>query len=80
MINVDGTHDRRLTSNPRRDLLAGGSSWSPDRQQIAYASDRSGNGDIYVVNARWGNQQQLRDGLEVDGSPRWSMSPRTELC
>ena len=46
MINVDGTHDRRLTSNPRRDLLAGGSSWSPDRQQIAYASDRSGNGDI----------------------------------
>ena len=80
MINVDGTHDRRLTSNPRRDLLAGDSSWSPDRQQIAYASDRSGNGDIYVVNARWGNQQQLTDGLEVDGVPRWSLSPRTESC
>jgi len=81
IINVDGSHDRRLTRNPlRRDLLAGGFSWSPDRQAIAYASDRSGNGDIYVVNARWGNQQQLTDGLEADGAPRWSLSPRTESC
>jgi hypothetical protein len=32
------------------------------------------------MNARWGNQEQLTDGLDADGAPRWSLSPRTESC
>jgi TolB protein len=73
VINADGTHDRRLTSDPlRADLLAGGFSWSPDRSGLAFASDRSGNGDIYVMNFLSNDKRQLTDGLAIDGSPRWS--------
>jgi len=79
-INVNGTHDRRLTRDPLRpDGLAGGFSWSPDGHELAYASDRSGNGDIYVDAFGWGGKQQLTEGLEVDGAPRWSLS-KTPSC
>ena len=81
LIDVNGTHDRRLTRNPlRRDLWAGGFSWSPDGVELAYASDRSGNGDIFVLNRSWRAQQQLTEGLEVDGAPRFSLWRRTESC
>ena len=73
VINADGTHDRRLRPDPlRADLLAGGFSWSPDRNGLAFASDRSGNGDIYVMNFLSNDEQQLTEGLAIDGSPRWS--------
>jgi Tol biopolymer transport system component len=79
-IGLDGSH-RRLTANPLRpDLSAGGFSWSSNRRLIAYASEVTGAGDIYVMNANGRGQRQLTQGPDVDGAPRWSLSPRTESC
>lgn len=46
--------------------------WSPDGNRIAYASNVSGNYDIWVVDVRQGTRQKLTDVLAYDGLPRWS--------
>ena len=38
----------RLTNNAAFDIEP---SWSPDGTKIAFASDRDGNSEIYVMNA-----------------------------
>ena len=46
-INVDGSHERKLTDTPGLDGLP---TWSPDGQRIAFVSDRdSGNWEIYFM-------------------------------
>jgi len=76
LIDVNGTHDRLLTSIPhRRDRLAGGFSWSPDGSEIAYA----GIG-IDVVAVDGAKRLVLRSQLGGFNTPRWSLSPRTESC
>ena len=40
--------------------------------QIAFASDRDGDGDIYVMDADGGNVRQLTDDPGADGYPDWS--------
>ena len=42
------------------------------RQQIAFASDRDGDDDIYVMDTDGGNVRQLTDDPEWDGYPAWS--------
>ena len=51
--------------------------WSPDGKQIAFASNRTGNGDIYAVNvsrADGGMNQprRLTDSPDEDDQPSWS--------
>lgn len=46
--------------------------WSPDGNRIAYASNASGNYDIWVVDVKEGTRQKLTDVLAYDGLPRWS--------
>jgi Tol biopolymer transport system component len=55
-------HPSWLRSSGRRNRRSG----------LAFASDRSGNGDIYVMNFLSDDEQQLTEGLAIDGSPRWS--------
>ncbi len=79
-VNADGTDQRRLTNNPRED---GRPAWSPDCRQIAFASDRSGHFDIYVMLAPGPQAQVNADGSNVrrlttkgDNSyPAWSPAP-----
>ena len=47
-------------------------SWSPDGRKIAFRSDRSGNFDIWVMDADGGQQQQLTTHESGDFSPCWS--------
>jgi TolB protein len=47
-MNIDGTTQAQLTSHPEADAQP---SFSPDGKRIAFWSSRSGNGDIYVMNA-----------------------------
>ena len=68
----DGGNEQRLTDNRNNDWKP---SWSPDGQQIAFASDRKGdlaNFDIYVMDADGGNQQKLTNNRAWDSSPSWS--------
>jgi Tol biopolymer transport system component len=46
--------------------------WSPDGQKIAFASDRDGDSEVYVMNANGSGLVQLTKNNGYDGRPRWS--------
>jgi TolB protein len=46
--------------------------WSPDGSQLAFASTRSGNVDIWVVNADGSGLRQLTTHPGADQTPTWS--------
>ncbi len=41
---------------------------------IVFASERTGNGDIYVVDPSGGPATQLTTGSAIDAEPEWSPS------
>jgi len=59
----------RLTNNPADDFSP---SWSPDDKNIAFASDRDGNWEIYIMNTDGSGQIRLTNNTAVDGAPSWS--------
>jgi TolB protein len=77
VINADGSHQERLTTtafiedgHPK--AYNKNPAWSPDGRQIAFASARSGNLEIHVMNADGSEPRQL---TQSDGSkdlPNWS--------
>jgi Tol biopolymer transport system component len=64
-IDADGTGLTRLTHSPGPDFDP---SWSPDGTRIAFRSERSGEPEIWVMNADGTEQRRLAAGL----SPAWS--------
>jgi TolB protein len=64
-------------SNPRQ-LLPGEAGadhdpdWAPDGRRIVYASDRSGNFEIFTADLDTGVALQLTDNQAMDGNPSWS--------
>ena len=46
--------------------------WSPDGRKIAFASERDGNSEIYLMNADGSGQRSLTRNLAYDGDPAWS--------
>ena len=70
VMNVDGTDQIQLTTDPASELEP---SWSPDGAKIAFISDRNGqNFDIYVMNADGSNVTQLTDDSANEFGPVWS--------
>jgi Tol biopolymer transport system component len=66
----------RLTNNAANDTDA---AFSPDGEQIAFLSDRGGNTDIYVMDAKdsdndgnGDNLARFTDNAAFDGDPAWS--------
>jgi len=58
-------------------LLSGGilvSVWAqaPQKAQIAFTSERDGNGEIYVMDADGNNQRRLTNNPAEDTFPSWS--------
>jgi len=45
--------------------------WSPDSRNLAYASNRAGNTDIWMVSVAGGQPTQLTDDLGDDWDPDW---------
>ncbi len=45
---------------------------SPDRKQLAFASDRDGYWNLYVMDLQSGAVKQITDSPEYDSAPSWS--------
>jgi Tol biopolymer transport system component len=50
--------------------------WSPDGNRIAYASDRVGSQDLYVLDWRTGAEQRITDLPGAEVAPAWSNDGR----
>jgi uncharacterized repeat protein (TIGR01451 family) len=64
-----GADIANLTNDPAYDYLP---SWSPDGTKIAFTSNRSGNLDIFVMNADGSNPQNITNYFANDYYPAWS--------
>jgi len=50
--------------------------WSPNGRQIAFASVRDGDGEIYVMNADGSHRRPLTHNRIRDFTPSWGRTPR----
>lgn len=60
---------QRLTSGPAHNLRP---AWSPDGSRIAFFSSRTGNNEIWTMDADGDNQRQLTTDPADDRRPSWS--------
>lgn len=68
-VNIDGSGLVNLTNNFSQNRYP---DWSPDGNQIVYASNVDGDFDIYVMNADGSNVRQLTTDPRIDMWPVWS--------
>jgi Tol biopolymer transport system component len=86
-IKPDGTGVKRLTFSRGNDARTWG--WSPDGENIVWASSRMGfkdegtytdapqpYGELFVMRYDGSNVRQLTDNQWEDGTPAWRPSPR----
>ena len=66
---TDGRAITQLTSNPANDVMP---AVSPDGSRIAFASDRSGSWDLFLMNADGGQAVQLSSDASHELHPTWS--------
>ena len=59
----------RITTGEWNDITP---ALSPDRTQLAFASDHKGFWDLYVMDLKTGNVTQITDSPEYDSAPSWS--------
>ncbi len=59
----------RITTGEWNDIAP---ALSPDRKQLAFASDRNGYWDLYVMELQSGDVKQITDSQEYDSAPSWS--------
>jgi TolB protein len=64
-----GTELVRLTEHPAADQNP---AWSPDGRTIAFSSERTGRGDIYVMDADGDNVRRMTDHPAYEGAPRFT--------
>ncbi|MCH8010806.1 MAG: PD40 domain-containing protein [Candidatus Marinimicrobia bacterium] len=68
MMRRDGTEKTQLTF----EMLDRESVWSPDGEKIVFWSYRSGNADVWVMNADGSNPINLTDSEFGEWHPSWS--------
>lgn len=71
LINTNAIYSggTRLTSSPGADVNP---AWSPDGRRIAFASDRDGDREIYVMDVDGKNVVRLTNSPTPDYQPTWS--------
>ncbi|MBU2616140.1 MAG: hypothetical protein KKC19_03480 [Nanoarchaeota archaeon] len=69
IAKIDGSKIQRLTY----DNWSRQPSWSPDGKLIAFSSRRTGDGEIYVMDAQGNNQKNISQNPETEEAyPSWS--------
>jgi TolB protein len=71
--DLDGQHEERLTAHSLDNFDP---TLSPDGTLVAYASTRTGNPEIWVLNRTTKSERQLTNRDAVDASPQWSPDGR----
>ncbi|HNC91351.1 MAG TPA: hypothetical protein PL000_20670 [Anaerolineales bacterium] len=59
----------RITTGTWNDIAP---ALSPDRTQLAFASDRNGFWDLYILNLQSGSINQITNSPQYDSAPSWS--------
>ncbi len=82
-MNADGTEIVRLTDNSTNDpttalneSLDQNPAWSPDGTKIVFDSNRSGDQEVYTMNADGSGVTRLTDAASVDAGCDWQPIPR----
>lgn len=74
VVDADGRNPRRLTRHKAIDVSP---TWSPDVRRIAFVSDRSGQPNLYVMDAAdGGNLRRVTFGGGYHTAPAWSPDGR----
>jgi Tol biopolymer transport system component len=68
---VLGRNNHKLTRDSPTPSGFPALSWAPDGRSVAYETDRTGNGDIYVIGADGHDQVQLTSSAASDTAPSW---------
>ena len=72
VMDPDGSHVRQLTETPPGGAGSRDAAWSPDRQKIAFMSNRDGDPEVYVMAADGSDVQRLTKHRGFDWLPAWS--------
>jgi len=72
VMQPGGFNSASLTSHPSDTAPA----WSPDGTQVAYASARAENWELYLVEIATGQETRLTDHPASDFAPEWSPDGR----
>lgn len=74
LMNINGSGQTRLTSNPVANPNAANwdPNFSPDDTKIAFVSNRDGNAEIYTINSDGSNLTRLTNNPANDAHPAWS--------
>jgi TolB protein len=67
-MRADGSNQTRLTFNKAADGLP---VWSPDGQQLAFASNRDGSPDIFTMRPDGSAQVNRTSNPALDIAPDW---------
>jgi len=68
-LTTDGRSAKRLTSDPAQDTTP---TFSPNGKEVAFASDRTGDWQLYRMNADGSGQQLIKVNAPTPFAPRWS--------
>lgn len=78
VVNFDGTNWRDLTNDKYFDRYP---RWSPDGKRVAFTSDRSGNYEVWTIDADGTNLHQVTFAKKGDTSfPIWSPDGQKLIC
>jgi TolB protein len=72
VIGADGRGNHRVTRDSPRGADWDALGWSPHGSSIVYATDRTGNGDLYIITANGHNEVRLTNTPDFDLAPSWA--------
>jgi len=78
IMNNDGTDTLKLTQSPLG-VVSEGPYWSPVGDKIVFQSNRSGNFQIYTMDANGGNESRLTNQPGNDYYPSWGPGSVTSV-